>query len=157
MPILSPQISECLSSFLLWDLTLSNYLKSLVAPTNPGDLSLTQINTHLTNHYKPRTLEIAEAFKFNKRDQRPGESMSNYAAELRKLATSCNYGDVLQRNLRDRFVAGLQSATIQKSLLKEAGTFNDILASGSRHGRGGQEDSRHSVQCFFCTWHSGSG
>ena len=41
-------------------------------------------------------------------------------AELRKLATHCNFGGNLNEALRDRLVCGLRNMQIQKRLLSEA-------------------------------------
>ena len=44
----------------------------------------------------------------------------SYVAELRKLATHCNFGGNLNEALRDRLVCGLRNMQIQKRLLSEA-------------------------------------
>ena len=44
----------------------------------------------------------------------------SYVAELRKLATRCNFGGNLNEALRDRLVCGLRNMQIQKRLLSEA-------------------------------------
>ena len=43
-----------------------------------------------------------------------------YVAELRRLATTCDFGEYLDQALRDRLVCGLRSEATQKSLLSEA-------------------------------------
>ena len=43
-----------------------------------------------------------------------GESISEYVAELRRLATHCEFADYLQQALRDRFVCGIQHENTQK-------------------------------------------
>ena len=68
----------------------------------------------------PNPLEIAERFRFYKRNQHGGESILSYVAELRKLATHCNFGGNLNEALRDRLVCGLRNMQIQKRLLLEA-------------------------------------
>ena len=45
--------------------------------------------------------------------------MLEYVAELRRLATHCEFGTFLQDALRDRLVCGLQNTTAQKNLLSE--------------------------------------
>jgi len=64
-------------------------------------------------------LEIAEPFRFYKRNQR-GETVLAYIAELKKLATHCNFGVNLNEALRDKLVCGLQNMQIQRRLLSEA-------------------------------------
>ena len=46
--------------------------------------------------------------------------MLSYVAELRKLATHCNFGGNLNETLRDRLVCGLRNMQIQKRLFSEA-------------------------------------
>ena len=46
--------------------------------------------------------------------------MLSYVAELRKLATHCNFGGNLNEALRDRLVYELRNMQIQKRLLSEA-------------------------------------
>ena len=73
----------------------------------------------LTAHLSPKPLVIAERFRFHKRDQKEGERVSVYQAELRKLAEHCNFWEYLSDALRDRFVCGLRAGSIQKRLLAE--------------------------------------
>ena len=60
-----------------------------------------------------------QRFQFNSRVRRDGESIADYVAELRKLAEFCNYGDSLNKMLRDRLVWGVKDAYTQKKLLAE--------------------------------------
>ena len=45
--------------------------------------------------------------------------MAAYLADLRRLAEHCNYGDTLDKMLRDRLVWGVNDAGIQRKLLQE--------------------------------------
>ncbi len=74
----------------------------------------------LNTHYEPKPLVIAERFYFHQRNQGASESVVEYVAELRRLATHCEFGTFLSDALRDRLVCGLRSAGIQKRLLSEA-------------------------------------
>ena len=50
--------------------------------------------------------------------QKPGESIGEYAVvALKKLSIHCNFGEFLNRALRDRFVCGLSNVKIQNKLL----------------------------------------
>ena len=77
-------------------------------------------------YYQPKPLVIAERFRFYQRSQNSTESVLDYAAELRRLTITCEFGDFLDSALRDRFVCGLRTEQIQKSLLT-AGTPEDPL------------------------------
>jgi len=54
-------------------------------------------------------LTIVEQYHFHRRDQAAGETISEYDATLRKLAT---HQDYLEQALRDRFVCGIQRNTL---------------------------------------------
>ena len=59
---------------------------------------------------------------FNKRDQKADESVEDYAAALRILATTCNFcecmGDSLLR-VRDRIILWIKDSSTRKRLLQE--------------------------------------
>ena len=58
-----------------------------------------------------------------------GESISEYVAELKRLANNCQFGQYLDEALRDRLVCGMRSQSTQKRLLAEADlTFSKALA-----------------------------
>ncbi|UYV60401.1 hypothetical protein LAZ67_1001041 [Cordylochernes scorpioides] len=48
-----------------------------------------------------------------------GESVSEYLRELKHLAVNCNFGDMLEVMLRDRFVAGIKLESLQNKMLQE--------------------------------------
>jgi len=54
---------------------------------------------------------------FFKRDRSSGESVSDYITELRRLSEHCGFKDALNTYLRDRFVCGLSSESVQQKLL----------------------------------------
>ena len=70
-------------------------------------------------HHEPRLSVIIQRYKFNSRQCLPSESIAEYVAALRKLAEFCNYGESLDKMLRDRFVCGIAHPTVQKRLLTE--------------------------------------
>ncbi|XP_071944698.1 uncharacterized protein [Antedon mediterranea] len=92
-------------------------LKNLCSPEKPATLSYADLITKLTTHLCPKPSEIAERFRFYKREQHSGESIASYIAELRRLAIHCNFGNTLTSTLRDIFVCGLRQENIQKRLL----------------------------------------
>ncbi|MCG8032935.1 MAG: DDE-type integrase/transposase/recombinase [Candidatus Thiodiazotropha taylori] len=95
-------------------------LRNLTAPDRPSTKSYDDLTALLKNHLSPKPLIIAERFRFHKRNQHDGETVTQYLAELRKLAEYCNFGTNLNDSLRDRFVCGLRAENIQKRLLSEA-------------------------------------
>ena len=73
----------------------------------------------MEDHFEPVPIIIAERFQFYKRDQKSGETIADFVAELRRLATNCKFGAHLAHALRDLFVCGLNNEAIQKRLLLE--------------------------------------
>ena len=94
-------------------------LRDLLSPVKPEDATMDTIVETLTKHYDPKPLLIAERFHFHKRNQASGESVTEYIAELRRLATHCNFGTNLDDALCDRLVGGLRSEAMQRKLLTE--------------------------------------
>ncbi|UYV67046.1 K02A2.6-like, partial [Cordylochernes scorpioides] len=94
-------------------------------PRRPGAWNALMI---LLKHFNPKTNIIYERFVFQKMDQKSGETISKYIIRLKEQAQRCNFGDVLQESLRDRFVAGIIDTPTQKKLLQEEGlTFEGAL------------------------------
>ena len=92
-------------------------LSNLLAPTKPKYTTFVDIVRVLEKHYNPKPLEIAQSFHFGTRNQKSGESVGDYVLVLKRLAVHCNYGEFLDRTLRDRFVCGLRNPKIQNKLL----------------------------------------
>ena len=59
-------------------------------------------------------MQIAEIFNFQTREQAAGESIADYDAALRKLATHCELGTNLNMELRDQIVCGLHNESLQR-------------------------------------------
>nr|XP_034336152.1 uncharacterized protein K02A2.6-like [Crassostrea gigas] len=95
-------------------------LKNLLQPQLPKNTSFENIVGALKKYYMSKPLVISERFKFNKRNQKEGETVNEYVCELKKLSADCEFGDFLKEALRDRLVCGLKSEAIQKKLLSEA-------------------------------------
>ena len=66
-----------------------------------------------------KTSIIAERFHFHKRNQHTGESITDFVAELRRLAARCKFEGYLDDALRDRFMCGFGNEAIQHSRLAE--------------------------------------
>ncbi len=117
----------------------------------------------LNGFFSVRKNVIYERARFNKRDQREGESAETYIMELYRLAETCDYGDMKEQMLRDRLVVGIRDMKLSESLqmdaslklekakktirqkeavheqrqtLQEAGgpPLNEIFKSGKQHG-----------------------
>ena len=72
-------------------------LTNLVAPRQPGELTFKEPLTKLESYFKPKPVKIAERFQFIKWNQQPGGTVSEYVAELWRLATTCEFGTFLNQ------------------------------------------------------------
>ena len=92
-------------------------IKSLCLPDKPNEKSFDFIITTVKNHYKPKLSEASASLLFNSRNQKNGETVQIYVAELRRLAVPCNFGEFLNRAIKDRFIAGVNDKEIQQKIL----------------------------------------
>ena len=94
----------------------------------------------LTKHYEPKPLIIGERYKFNQRNQQPGEPLSEYVAELRRLASTCKFGAFLDDALRDRLVCGLGTENSRRRLLQDADGEISLAKAGEYAQRNEQAE-----------------
>jgi len=76
----------------------------------------------LKSHYELPPLVIAKCYHYHLRSQEVGETISEYVAELRWLASKCKFEDAtdfLEESLCDSFVIGLHVESTWKRLLTE--------------------------------------
>jgi len=99
-------------------------LKDLSFPDAPNTKTFEQLATLLRGHYKPTRLKVAERYRFHSANQRPGESITDFVRELKKLAGTCEFtNDQLQDSLRDRFIF----QQIKRKLLSANYTFQEAV------------------------------
>lgn len=95
-----------------------NVFRALIQPKKPGEFTYDNIVKTLSEHFSPKPLMIAERFRFYKRNQEEGETVTMFVAALRKLAEHCEFTeDTLKDAIRDRLVCGLRSEAAQRKLL----------------------------------------
>ena len=94
-------------------------LKNLLHPALPSSKTFDELSETLKTHLCPKPIVIAERYKFYESKQLHGESLTQYTARLRKLSEHCNFGAFLDDALRDKFVCGLESNSIRKTLLRK--------------------------------------
>ena len=96
-------------------------LRNLTSPDKPSTKGYADLVKLLKDHLSPKPLVIAERFRFHKRNQREGETLTHYIAELRKLAEFCKFGANLNDSLRDRLVSvfKLSSKSVTLSLFPQ--------------------------------------
>ncbi|XP_047985573.1 uncharacterized protein LOC125227883 [Leguminivora glycinivorella] len=94
-------------------------MTNLASPKKPSELSFTELVALVQGHLKPKPSIMAERYRFRLRRQAAGESISQYMAELKKLARTCDFKDNLADNLRDQFVCGVSGDVIRQRLFAE--------------------------------------
>ena len=95
-------------------------IRGLVSPELPKDKSFDELVDILKKHYDPEPIIIAKRFHFYERRLKPTESITNYLATLRRLASQCVFGTFLSDALQDKLVCGMHSENTQKVLLTKA-------------------------------------
>ncbi|KRY97756.1 hypothetical protein T11_8251, partial [Trichinella zimbabwensis] len=59
-----------------------NLIQALISPANPNEKSFDEILFVLEEHFSPQPSEIAKRNAFYKRNQKVGESISDFVADL---------------------------------------------------------------------------
>ena len=122
-------------------------IRDLLSPTKPTDKSFAELVTLVKEHQQPAPSFIVQRYNFNTRVQQPGETISAFVAQLRKIARDCQYGETLEDMLRDCLVCGCRDHRLQCKLLSDpALTFkkamtiaksNETAEQGARDLAGG--------------------
>lgn len=112
---------------LLMGTKIYEILTNLVMPKQPEELKFEEIEEVLKKHFQPTRLTIVERFQFWKKEQAAGQTVNEYAIELKKMAIECKFEAFLEQALRDRFITGLRNEKIQKEIMLKERTFNEAL------------------------------
>ena len=96
-------------------------LRSLLSPERPSTKTFEELMVKLTEHFNPAPSEVMQRFRFHSRSRKPEETVSDFVAELRRLSEHCDFGEGLDKALRDCIVAGINDEVIQRKLLSEEG------------------------------------
>ncbi|KAM7293821.1 uncharacterized protein ISCGN_023404 [Ixodes scapularis] len=83
------------------------------APAKVNELPYSEVVSLLQQHFSPKLNETAQSYKFFSRNQLPGEPVRDFVVAIRQIADTCNFGDTLDRMLKDRIVCGLQNSTLK--------------------------------------------
>ena len=67
-------------------------------------------------HFKVRKNVIYERARFNRRDQKEGESAEEYITALYGLIETCEYGALKEEMLRDRLIVGIRDTALSERL-----------------------------------------
>ena len=95
-------------------------LCTLCAPEKPEESSYKTLKEKLDGQFRVKKLVLAERYRFYAYKQQDKQSLSDYVAELRRLASSCQWSpEYLANNLRDKFVMGLRNERLLQQLLTQ--------------------------------------
>ena len=99
--------------------TTYQLIRNLAAPGKPTDKAFAEIVALVRDHHQPRPSTIVQRFNFHTRIQKPGEKITEFVAQLRKLSEHCAFGGALKDMLCDRLVCGCKDHRLQCKLLAE--------------------------------------
>ena len=95
---------------------LFTLLLDLISPKDPENFTVDELISALNKHFKPKVNIVFAMFQFHERNQGPSESIVEYVASLKKLASKCEFGTNLEDSLRDKFVIGIKNRETQQHL-----------------------------------------
>jgi len=94
-------------------------LKDLITPYSLKDKTYEELSQTLREHCNPTPSVIIERFNFYMSRQKPGQSISDFIAHLKKITKHCEFGDALEDMLRDLIVVGITDERTRRRLLSE--------------------------------------
>uniref|UniRef100_A0A2H1VXY3 SFRICE_020622 n=1 Tax=Spodoptera frugiperda TaxID=7108 RepID=A0A2H1VXY3_SPOFR len=119
--LLVNNVKENQGAILLTHLSDESYrlLRNLAYPKVIDTLKYEELTLLLDAHFKQKQCTFADKAKFFGAMKSTGETLSDWAARLRGLASYCDFGTALDTNLRDRFVLGLGSGPERDKLFEQ--------------------------------------
>lgn len=94
-------------------------LFSLCVPSTPNDVEYDTLMKSLNNYFKPVDSYFAARHTFYQAKKRQDESVCQWGARVKNLASKCGFTSELAILVRDIFVVGMGSGPIQDRLLEE--------------------------------------
>lgn len=109
------------SAILITHLSDDSYrlVRNLAYPQDLEELDFEKLVELLDTHFKRKQCSYADKAKFYGANRNAGESIADWAARLRGLASYCEFGAALDTNLTDRFVLGLGSGPERDKLFEQ--------------------------------------
>ena len=94
------------------DLATYKLFRTLAAPAKPSEIEYADLLKLMKEHVTPKPTVMVEHFRFHFRSQQPGETVTAFVSELRRLSEHCKFEDFREEILRDRLVCGIVSGAI---------------------------------------------
>ncbi len=137
---------ECLQIFLNLNLTEEDKMK------------VVKCLEALENYFKPSRNVVYERYVFNTCVQQNVECVQSYFTRLRKLAASCEYGELTDEFIRDRLVIGLKDKGDKVRLLRknkldlqkaiQMCTTNEVASRQMKNIQGAEDKQTEEVKKF---------
>ena len=107
---------------LLMGLSPTQYqtLRDLVSPQVPKDVAFDDLVKSLKTHYGKATNQRLERTQFRSITRNEGESILDFQLRIRKAARNCKFGALLEENLLEQFIAGVNHAALTRKLVEKA-------------------------------------
>lgn len=96
-----------------------NVLCDHMSPTEPETKTYAEIVSTLESYFDPEPLEMVELWKFRSRQQKEGESITDFITALQRESKHCKFEAYLPKALRNQLVFGLRSQKIKSRLIEE--------------------------------------
>lgn len=90
-------------------------IKIVTHPQAPYKVKYTEMKPKLISVLKTQKVSKVERSRFYSRVQKRGESVSEFAFELKKIASNCDFSTHLNVMLRDRFIYNLENDYIKRN------------------------------------------
>ncbi|CAI6369876.1 unnamed protein product [Macrosiphum euphorbiae] len=101
-------------------------LYSLCLPADPNDLPFKTLSGLLSDHFEPKKSYFAARYLFYQARKSNDESVAQWGARLRDLASRCKFGSELDIVIRDIFMVGMGPGKIQDRLLEEDASKSNV-------------------------------
>ena len=75
--------------------------------------------TKFREYCDPRKNIVYERHMFFNRSQQPGEKVDNFITDLKRLSSSCEFGELRDSLIRDRIVGGIMSQPLKQRMLRD--------------------------------------
>lgn len=103
-------------------------LRQACLPARPNASSISVLREILRDRFEPAGLKSTNRFQFSQRNQKDGETITEYIHTLQNLASLCNFGLFLNDALKDRLISGVKSDHLRRQLLGVA----DLTWAGAK-------------------------
>lgn len=109
-------------------------MKIVTHPQIPMKVKYSELKPKLISTLKQAKLVNVEKTHFYSRVQKNGETVSEFAFALKKIAANCDFGSFLDMSLRDRFVFNLSNDYVSRHTIKSnKKTFDEAVAEALLH------------------------